>query len=139
MPLMPKRFKHRKWMRGRVKGNATRGNYVAFGDYGLQALEAGWVTARQIEAGRIAATHFMSREGKLWIRIFPHKPVTSKPAEVRMGKGKGEVDYHVAVVRPGTILYEIAGLDEDLARQALNRTAHKLGIRVRFVRRRRLH
>ncbi len=105
MPLMPKRYKHRKWMRGRVKGNATRGNFVAFGDYGLQALEAGWITARQIEAGRIAATHFMSREGKLWIRIFPHKPVTSKPAEVRMGKGKGEVDYHVAVVKPGVILY----------------------------------
>ena len=139
MPLMPKRVKHRKVQRGRMRGNATRGNYVAFGEYGLQALEAGWITARQIEAGRVAATHFMSREGKLWIRIFPHKPITSKPAEVRMGKGKGETDQWVAPVKPGTVLYEIAGLDEESARTAMNRTAHKLPIRVRFVCRRRVH
>ena len=139
MALMPKRSKFRKSHRGRVKGNATRGNYVAFGEFGLQSVEPGWVTGRQIEAGRVAATHFMSREGKLWIRIFPHKPVTSTPAETRMGKGKGEVEYHVAVVKPGTVLYEVAGLDEDRAREALNRTAHKLPVRVKFVRRRRTH
>lgn len=136
MPLMPKRVKHRKVHRGRTSGFATRGNFVAFGEFGLQALEPGWVTARQIEAGRIAATHYMSREGKLWIRIFPHKPITSKPAETRMGKGKGETDQWVACVKAGTMLFEIAGLDEDGARTALNRTAHKLPIRVRFVSRR---
>jgi large subunit ribosomal protein L16 len=112
---------------------------VAFGEYGLQALQPAWITARQLEAARVAATHFMSREGKLWIRIFPHKPVTSTPAETRMGKGKGEVEFWVAIVKPGTVLYEVAGLSEDMARQALNRAAHKLPIRVKFVRRRRLH
>ena len=139
MALMPKRTKFRKSQRGRVRGHATRGHYVAFGEYGLQAMEPGWITGRQIEAGRVAATHFMSREGKLWIRIFPQKPVTSTPAETRMGKGKGEVEYWVAVVKPGTVLYEVAGLDEERARVALNRTAHKLPIRVKFVRRRRTH
>lgn len=139
MPLMPKRVKHRKSQRRRVRGNATRGNSVAFGEYGLQALQPAWITARQLEAARVAATHFMSREGKLWIRIFPHKPVTSTPAETRMGKGKGEVEFWVAIVKPGTVLYEVAGLSEDMARQALNRAAHKLPIRVKFVRRRRLH
>lgn len=139
MALMPKRTKFRKSHRGRVKGQATRCHYVAFGEYGLQALEPGWITGRQIEAGRVAATHYMSREGKLWIRIFPQKPVTSTPAETRMGKGKGEVEFWVAPVKPGTILYEISGLDEDISREALNRTAHKLPIRVKFVRRRRTH
>jgi len=134
---MPKRVKHRKEQRGAIRGNATRGNTVAFGEYGLQSLETGWLTARQIEAGRVAATHFMSGEGKLWIRVFPHKPVTSKPAETRMGKGKGEVEFWVACVKPGTVLYEAGGLPEDMAREALIRTAHKLPLRVRFITRRR--
>ena len=137
MGLMPKRVKHRKEQRGAIRGNATRGNTVAFGEYGLQSLETGWLTARQIEAGRVAATHFMSGEGKLWIRVFPHKPVTSKPAETRMGKGKGEVEFWVACVKPGTVLYEAGGLPEDMAREALIRTAHKLPLRVRFITRRR--
>ena len=136
MPLMPKRVKYRKSQRGRVRGKACRGNFVAFGDFGLQALEAGWVTARQIEAGRVAATHFLAREGKLFMRIFPHKPVTGKPLETRMGKGKGEPSHWVAVVKPGTILYELGGVPEDVAKQALNRTARKMSVRTRFVRRR---
>ncbi len=136
MGLMPKRVKHRKEQRRVVKGKATRGNTVAFGEYGLQALELAWITARQIEAGRVASTHFMAGEGKLWIRIFPHKPVTSKPAETRMGKGRGEVEYWVAPVKPGTVLYEIGGLPEEVAKEALIRTAHKLPIRVRFITRR---
>ena len=136
MPLMPKRVKFRKAQRGRVRGKATRGNRVVFGEFGLQALEPGWLTARQIEAGRVAATHFLAREGQLWIRIFPHKPVTSKPAEVRMGTGKGEPSYWAAVVRPGQMLYELGGVPEDIAREALNRTAHKMPVRVRLVRRR---
>ena len=136
MPLMPKRVKYRKSQRGRVRGNACRGNFVAFGDFGLQALEPGWVTARQIEAGRVAATHFLAREGKLFMRIFPHKPVTGKPLETRMGKGKGEPSHWVAVVKPGTILYELGGVPEDVAKQALNRTARKMSVRTRFVRRR---
>ncbi len=136
MPLMPKRVKYRKTHRGRIKGNASRGNTLAYGEFGLQALEPAWITARQIEAGRVAATHFLVREGKLWIRIFPHRPVTSKPAEVRMGTGKGEPSYWAAVVRPGTMLYEIAGVPEELARETLARVAHKLPIRVRFVKRR---
>ena len=136
MGLMPKRVKHRKEQRRVVRGKATRGNTVAFGEYGLQALELAWITARQIEAGRVASTHFMAGEGKLWIRIFPHKPVTSTPAETRMGKGKGEVEYWVAPVKPGTVLYEIGGLPEEVAKEALIRTAHKLPIRVRFITRR---
>ena len=136
MPLMPKRVKYRKSQRGRVRGKACRGNFVAFGDFGLQALEPGWVTARQIEAGRVAATHFLAREGKLFMRIFPHKPVTGKPLETRMGKGKGEPSHWVAVVKPGTILYELGGVPEDVAKQALNRTARKMSVRTRFVRRR---
>jgi large subunit ribosomal protein L16 len=133
---MPKRIKFRKTQRGRLKGHATRGNTVAFGEFGLQALEPAWLSARQIEAGRIAAQHFMGREGRLWIRIFPHKPVTAKPAEVRMGSGKGEPHYWAATVRPGAVLFELGGLPEDVAREALNRTAHKLPIRTRFVTRR---
>jgi large subunit ribosomal protein L16 len=133
---MPKRVKHRKSQRRRIRGKAHRGNTVAFGEFGLQALEPGWITARQIEAGRVASTHFLAREGNLYVRIFPHKPVSSKPLETRMGKGKGEPDYWVAVVKPGTILYELGGVPEDISKQALARTARKMPIRVRFVRRR---
>ncbi len=136
MALMPKRVKFRKYQRGRIKGKATRGNFVAFGEYGIQALKPYRITARQIEAGRIAATHFLHREGKVYIRIFPHRSVSSKPLETRMGKGKGEPDYWVAHVKPGTILYEIGGVEEDLARQALLRVAHKMPVRCRFVKRR---
>ena len=136
MALMPKRVKHRKQQRGRAKGVATRGNFVVHGDFGLQSLDLGWITARQIEAGRVAATHFLHGEGRVYIRVFPDKPVTSKPLETRMGKGKGEPDHYVAVVKPGTILYEIGGVPEELAKQALNRIAHKLPIRVRFAHRR---
>ncbi len=136
MALMPKRVKYRKHMRGKMKGNATRGNYVAFGEYGIQALEQSWITGRQIEAGRIAATHYLHREGKVYIRIFPHKSYSSKPLEVRMGKGKGEVEGWVATVKPGTVLYEIGGVPEDVARAALARVAHKMPIRCRFVTRR---
>ncbi len=136
MPLMPKRIKFRKSQRGRIRGKASRGNVVAFGEFGLQTLEPGWVTARQIEAGRVAATHFLAREGKLYVRMFPHKPISGKPLETRMGKGKGEPSHWVAVVRPGHILYELGGVAEDIARQALNRTARKMPVRTRFVRRR---
>ena len=136
MGLMPKRVKHRKEQKGVIRGNATRGNLVSFGEFGLQCLERSWITARQIEAGRVAATHFMAGEGKLYIRIFPHKPVTKKPAETRMGKGKGEVELWVACVKPGTMLYEVGGLPEPVAREAMIRTAHKLPVKVRFVARR---
>jgi large subunit ribosomal protein L16 len=136
MALMPKRVKHRKSQRGRIKGKACRTNYVAFGDYGLQVVEKGWITARQIEAGRVAATHFLHREGKVFIRIFPDKPVSSKPLETRMGKGKGEPEFWVASVRPGQICFEIGGVEEDVAKQALVRVAHKLPYRCRFVKRR---
>ncbi|MCH2139965.1 MAG: 50S ribosomal protein L16 [Phycisphaerales bacterium] len=130
---MPKRVKFRKQMRGKLQTKANRGNYVAFGDYGLQALEPHWVSARQIEAGRIAAQHFLRREGKVTIRIFPDKPISKKPLETRMGKGKADVDYWAARVRAGTILYEISGVTEDLARQAMARIARKMPIRCRFV------
>jgi len=136
MALMPKRVKFRKQQRGKNRGMATRGNRVSFGDYGLQSMESSWVTAKQIEAGRVAATHFLHREGRVHIRIFPDKPVSSKPLEVRMGKGKGEVDEWVAVVKPGTVLFEIGGVDEDTARTALRRVAHKMPVRCRFVARR---
>lgn len=136
MPLMPKRVKHRKFHRGKLKGKATRGNRVAFGDYGLQALELGWITAEQIEAGRLAVMHFLRHEGKLTIRIFPHKSVTATPAETRMGKGKGEPAHWVAEVKPGTILYELGGVPEELATAAFARVAHKMPIKTRFARRR---
>jgi large subunit ribosomal protein L16 len=136
MPLMPKRVMHRKQQRGKLRGNATRGNYVAFGDYGLQCLETGWLSARQIEAGRVAASHFLRREGKIFIRVFPDKPVTKKPLETRMGKGKAEVEYWAACVKPGTILFEIAGVPEDLARRAFARIAHKMPFRCRMIGRR---
>jgi large subunit ribosomal protein L16 len=133
---MPKRVLYRKSQRGKMKGNATRGNTVAFGEYGLQALASAWITARQIEAGRVAVSHFLRREGRVFIRIFPHKPVSAKPLETRMGKGKGEPEFWVAVVKPGTMLFEITGVDEPTAKRALARVAHKLPIRTRFVPRR---
>ena len=137
MAMMPKRVKFRKSQRGKMKGMAQRGNYVAFGDFGLQAMEEVWLTAQQIEAGRVAATHFLRREGKLWVRVFPDKPVSGKPLETRMGKGKGEPEYWCCVVRPGRILYELGGVPEDLARQALRRVSTKMPIKTRMVLRRR--
>ena len=134
--LMPKRVKFRKEQRGKLKGNASRGNYVAFGDYGLQTLESHWLTGRQIEAGRIAAQHFLRRQGKIFIRVFPHKPISKKPLETRMGKCKAEVDYWAACILPGTILFEIAGVPEDLAKQAMARIAYKMPVKCRFVGRR---
>ena len=137
MALMPKRVKHRKQQRGRIRTKANRGNAVAFGEYGLQALEPGWITARQIEAGRIAANQIARGVGgRIWIRIFPHKPVTSTPLETRMGKGKGDIDFWCAVVREGTVLYEIGGCPEDVARLALARCAHKMPVKCRMVKRR---
>lgn len=136
MPRMPKRVKFRKQMRGKLRGNATRGNFVAFGDYGLQALEPHWISARQIEAGRIAAQHFLRRQGKMYIRIFPDKPISKKPLETRMGKGKADTDYWAARVKPGTMLYEISGVEEGVAKQAMARIAQKMPVRCRFVGRR---
>jgi len=133
---MPKRVKHRKSQRGRLKGNATRGNKVVFGDFGLQSLELGWIKAATIEAGRIAAQQYVRGEGKLYVRLFPHKSITSTPLETRMGKGKGEPDYWVAVVKPGTILYELAGVTEAQAKVCFARLAHKMPIKVRLVKRR---
>ncbi len=136
MAMMPKRVRYRKAQRGVIRGRATRGNTVAFGEFGLQCLQTGWLTAQQIEAGRVAATHFLHREGKVFIRVFPNHPVSSKPLETRMGKGKAEPDHWVACVRPGTIIYEIGGVKEDIAQQALARVAHKMPYRCRFVVRR---
>ena len=133
--LQPKRAKYRKQMRGRMKGKETRGTEVAFGEFGLQALEPAWVTARQIEAARRAIVHYVRRRGKYWIRIFPDKPVTAKPAETRMGKGKGAVDHWVAVVRPGRIMLELSGVSEEVAREAMRLASHKLPIRCQFVKR----
>ena len=131
--LMPKRVKYRKSFRGKMKGPATRGNKVSFGDYGLMAMEQCWVTAREIEAGRVAATHQMGTEGRLYIRIFPHKAVSAKPAETRMGKGKGEPEFYAAVVRPGTVLFEVTGVTLDFAKQVLNNVAHKMSVRTKFI------
>ncbi len=133
---MPKRVKYRKAQKGRVRGNAWRGNSVAFGDYGLQSLEPGRISSRHIEAGRVAATHFLQREGRVYVRIFPHKPVSSKPLETRMGKGKGETSYWAAAVKPGTMVFEVGGVGEDVAKTALLRVAHKLPVKTRFVARR---
>jgi large subunit ribosomal protein L16 len=133
--LVPKREKYRKQMRGRMKGKESRGVDVAFGDYGLQALEPAWITGRQIEAARRVVVRYIRRRGKMWIRIFPDKPVTKKAAETRMGKGKGAVEHHVAVVRPGRILLEIGGVDEDAAKEALRMAGYKLPIKTQFVRR----
>jgi large subunit ribosomal protein L16 len=136
MPLMPKRVKFRKSQRGKIKGNAQRGNTVSYGDFGLQAVEAGWLSAEAIEAGRITATHSVRGEGRLFIRVFPHKSITAIPAETRMGKGKGEPEYWAAVIKPGMILFEIAGLPETAARDALARVAYKMPFRCRLVARR---
>ncbi|MFO7154572.1 MAG: 50S ribosomal protein L16 [Caldicoprobacter oshimai] len=133
--LMPKRVKYRKQQRGRMKGKATKGNTVTYGEYGLQALEPGWITSNQIEAARIALTRYIRRGGKVWIKIFPHKPVTKKPAETRMGSGKGSPEYWVAVVKPGRVMFEIAGIPEDVAREALRLAGHKLPIKCKFVKR----
>ena len=131
--LMPKKVKFRKQQRGRMKGKAWSGSEVTFGDYGLKALECGWVTDRQIEAGRIAITRFIKRNGRIWIRMFPDKPITKKPQETRMGKGKGAPEQWVAVIRPGRILYEMEGVSEQEARTALRLAAHKLGIKTKIV------
>lgn len=131
--LLPKRSKFRKQHRGRRAGNATRGNTVSFGDYGLMALEAGWVTSRQIEAARIAMTRHIKRGGKVWIRIFPDKPITKKPLETRMGKGKGPVEAWVAVVKPGRVMFEMNGVPTDVAKEAMRLAMHKLPIKCRFI------
>jgi large subunit ribosomal protein L16 len=135
--LMPKRVKYRKKQRGRMKGNAQKGNYVAFGHYGLKSLDSAWITSRQIESARVAMTRYIKRGGKVWIRIFPDKPVTQKPAETRMGKGKGAPEYWVAVVKPGRVLFEIEGVEEDMAKEAMRLAAHKLPIKCKFVARER--
>lgn len=131
--LAPKRVKYRKMQKGRMKGMATRGNKLSFGDYGLKALECGWLTSKQIEAARIAITRYVKRGGKVWIRIFPDKPITKKPAETRMGKGKGAPEGWVAVIKPGRILYEIKGVSEEVAKEALRLASYKLPIATRFV------
>lgn len=136
MALMPKRVKHRKSQRGRIKGNATRGHTVALGDWGLQAIQGGYVKANTLEACRIAAQQYVRGDGKLYIRVFPHKPVTARPLETRMGTGKGEVDHWVAVVKPGTVMFELAGVSQEAARECFSRVAYKLPIRVRLVGRR---
>ena len=136
MVMMPKRVKHRKQQRGRIRGLASRGNKVSFGEYGLQTLDLGWISARQLEAGRVAATHFLHREGRVFIRVFPDKSVSAKPLETRMGKGKGEPEMWVAPVKPGNMLFEIGGVDEITAKMALQRVAHKMPVRCRFVTRR---
>jgi large subunit ribosomal protein L16 len=136
MAMMPKRMKHRKSQRGKIRGVAHRGNTVAFGDFGLQSLEGGWLTAQQIEAGRVACSHFLHREGRVYLRVFPHKPISGKPLETRMGKGKGEPEYYVACIKPGSMLFEIGGVEESVARQTLSRVAHKMPFRCRFVTRR---
>ena len=150
MPQMPKRVKYRKSQRGvvrgkttqkkyngRIKGFANRGNYVAYGDFGLQSLEGGWLSAECIESGRITMTRFVSGEGRYYIRVFPHKPITAIPAETRMGKGKGEPEYWVSVVKPGTVMFEVSGVDAPTAKRCLARVAHKMSVPCRFVERRR--
>lgn len=133
--LMPKKTKFRKSHRGRRKGNSKGGNVVTFGDYGIQAVETSYVTGRQIESARITITRTMKRGGKVWINIFPHKPITKKPAEVRMGSGKGAVEYYVAVVKPGRIIFEISGVPEDVAREAMRKAGHKLPMKTKLVKR----
>ena len=131
--LMPKRVKRRKQFRGRLKGKANKGNKIAYGDYGLVSLDPSWVTGNQIEAARIAMTRYIKRGGKVWINIFPHKPVTAKPAETRMGSGKGSPEYWVAVVKPGRVMFEMSGVNETVAREALRLEYHKLTVRCKFV------
>jgi len=136
MAMMPKRVKYRKFQRGRIKGKATRGNKVVFGDFGLQAMEGGWISAQTIEAGRIAAQQYIRSEGRLHVRMFPHRSVSSTPLETRMGKGKGEPDFWAAVIRPGTVLYEVGGVSEEAARVCFARLAHKMPLRCRLLKRR---
>ena len=131
--LMPKRVKRRRLHRGRLTGQANKGNKVAYGEYGLVALEPSWITSNQIEAARIAMTRYIKRGGKVWINIFPHKPITKKPAETRMGSGKGSVEYWVAVVKPGRVMFEMAGVSEEVAREALRLASHKLPVKCKFV------
>ena len=131
--LMPKRVKRRRVHRGRMTGVATRGNKITYGQYGIQALEPGWITSNQIEAARIAMTRYIKRGGKVWIKIFPHKPVTKKPAEVRMGSGKGSPEFWVAVVKPGRVMFELAGVPEETAREAMRLAQHKLPIKTKFI------
>ena len=133
--LLPKRVKYRKQMRGRMTGKATRGNKVNYGEFGLQAMEPAWITSRQIEAARVAMTRYTRRGGKVWIKIFPDKPVTQQPAETRMGKGKGSPEYWVAVVKPGRVMFEIGGVSEEVAREALRLASHKLPIKTKVVKR----
>ena len=133
--LIPKRVKHRKQHRGRMAGKANQGNFIAYGEYGLQATECGWITSRQIEAARIAMTRYMKRGGKVWIKIFPHKPITEKPAETRMGSGKGSPEYWVAVVKPGRVMFEVGGISEEIAREALRLAMHKLPVKCKFIKR----
>ncbi len=133
--LMPKRTKYRKVHRGRRRGVAKGGTRVSFGDYGLQAVEEGWITSRQIESARVAVTRTIKRGGKVWINIFPHKPVTAKPAETRMGSGKGAPEFWVAVVKPGRVMFELSGVSEELAREAMRKAGHKLPVKTRFVQR----
>ena len=134
--LMPKRVKRRKVQKGRMRGKATRGNFLAYGDFGIQATECGWLTSNQIVSARIAINRYIRRGGKLWIKVFPDKPITQKPAEVRMGSGKGNVEYWVAVVKPGRVLFELSGVDEEKAREAMRLAQHKLPISTKFVTRR---
>ena len=131
--LMPKRVKRRRVQRGRMKGKANKGNIIAYGDYGLVALDCGWITSNQIEAARIAMTRYIKRGGKVWIDIFPHKPVTKKPAETRMGSGKGRPEYWVAVIKPGRVLFEMSGVSEEVAREALRLASHKLPVKCKFA------
>lgn len=131
--LMPKRVKRRRVMRGRMKGKASRGNFLAYGDFGLQAMQPCWVTSQQIEAARVAMTRYIKRGGQVWIKIFPDKPVTKKPAETRMGSGKGAPEFWVAVVKPGRVLFELAGVEEEVAREALRLAAHKLPLKTKFI------
>ncbi|NPV44214.1 MAG: 50S ribosomal protein L16 [Firmicutes bacterium] len=133
--LMPKRVKHRKVQRGRMKGRAQRGNTITYGEYGLQALEPAWITSNQIEAARVAMTRHIKRGGKVWIKIFPDKPITKKPAETRMGSGKGSPEYWVAVVKPGRVLFELSGVDEETARKAMTLASHKLPIKTKVIKR----
>lgn len=134
--LMPKKVKHRKQQRGRMRGKATRGNFLAYGDYGIQATDRSWMTSNQIESARIAINRYIKRGGKLWIKVFPDKPVTATPAETRMGKGKGSVEYWVAVVKPGRVLFELSGVPEHVAREAMRLASHKLPMKTKFVTRR---
>ena len=136
MALMPKRVKYRKSQRGRIRGNATAGNYVAFGDYGIQSMEAAWLTAQQLEAARVVLSRSLGNEGRYWCRVFPHKSVTAIAAETRMGKGKGEIEYWAVVIKPGTVLFEVAGIPEAAAREAFRLQSGKLPFRMKFLKRR---